>query len=181
MFFCKAMKILALQRLNTIQMSFEDYLQELLENYDVYDVGEVLAEKIQRRKISPQEYATYFSKYLNDFAKECLATQGSVTGNLEYDMFVINEYGRRVPDIIYIFIDSFTNIGNTALSKAYAKLIYTKYKDYIYPVLDTYSYSQVYREFADLTEDMLETFDKDRKALKNYLLPKGFGKRAKYN
>ena len=175
------MKILAIQRLNTIQMSFEDYLRELLANYDVHDVGEILAEKIQRRKISPQEYATYFSKYLNDFAKECLANQGSITGNLEYDMFVIDEYGRRVPDIIYIFIDSFTNMGgNAALSKAYAKLVYTKYKDYIYPVLDTYNYNQVYREFADLTEDMLETFDKDRKALKRYLLPKGFGKRAKY-
>lgn len=174
------MKILALQRLNTIQMSFEDYLHELLENYDVHDVGEVLAEKIQRKKISPQAYAAYFSKYLNDFVKECLANQGSVTGNLEYDMFVIDEYGRRVPDIIYIFIDSFTNIGNAALSKAYAKLVYTKYKDYIYPVLDDYYYGQVYKEFSDLSSDMIETFDKDRKALKRYLLSKGFGKRAKY-
>ena len=175
------MKILAKQRLTAFEMSFEDYLQELLEKYDISDVGEILAEKIQKRKISSREYDAYFSKYLNEFAKACIANQGNVSGNLDYDMFVIDEFGRDVSDIIYIFIDLCSNISNKKLNKDYAKLVYTKYKDYICPVLDDYYYNQVYKEFADLTSDMIDKFDQDRGALKEYLQSKGFGRKAKFN
>ena len=115
------------------------------------------------------------------FIKDFINGQGHVTGNLGYDLYVLNETNHSMSPITRILMESFNNIrGTKPLESKYAKYCYSKYKDYIMPVYDTYYYDQVYKEFNDLTEDMINEFESNENVLKQYLSTKGLGRKATF-
>lgn len=173
------MKILAKQRLIAVQMSLDELVQKLLKREYPEDVGGIISDLVRERKITIQEYTEYFSKHFDVIIKDCINGQGNVTGNLGYDFYGLDEAGHNKSAMTLILQYSFNNIrGTKSLEKLYAKYCYSKYKDYIMPVYDMYYYDQVYKEFNDLTNDMIDEFESNENALNQYLSSKGLGKKA---
>lgn len=136
-------------------------------------------------KIEPNsliEFA-YENNVLELLAKYWLKEAHGFTGNFGYDLeWYHEENDTRDPVNFINWLIEDANYGNMrpairTLEKEYLNLAKTKYRKYVYPVMDTYYYQQAFSEFDDFDPEVhAEQYRKsgDYRDLEDYVKSTGF-------
>lgn len=113
-------------------------------------------DRLEEYKIDSDSYAEFVheNNALNALIKKCISDSYGVTGDLTYDLGYYEEQPSRdsVIDFMaqihhnYAYMLADQRVFDV-LHKEYLNLVKTKYRKYVYPILDTYYYDQVFPEF----------------------------------
>lgn len=113
-------------------------------------------DRVENYKIDADSYIDFIheNNALNALIKEQINDSNGITGNLSYDLGYYDEQPSRnsVIDFMANLHHNYAYMLNDqrvfdVLQKEYVNLVKTKYRKYVYPILDTYYYDQVFPEF----------------------------------
>lgn len=151
------MKILAKKRLTASKTVDVGVIYTLYEEDSGFEYE--FADKYEIEPNSLIEFARE-NNVLEFLAKYWIKTQKGLTGNFGFDLQWYHEYNseERNPLNFINWLLEDVDYGNmnpllNFLQKTYLNLAKTKYRKYVYPVIDTYYYDQVFPEFKDFDLD----------------------------